>query len=133
MSIQLAGCVILDENHKIYLLHRNKKGVTQWELPGGKVEPGETPEQAAIRELDEELGVKVRIDKKLGGTTFTESELMFEYTWFVASIESGTLDIKEPESFDDLRSFSIAELADLTLSNNMKKLFESIQSKVITL
>jgi 8-oxo-dGTP diphosphatase len=51
-------------------MHHNKKGITQWELPGGKLEAGETSEVAAMRELYEELGVIVALERELGSMGF---------------------------------------------------------------
>lgn len=133
MDIRLAGCVILDEANRIHLLHRNKKGVTQWELPGGKAEAHETDEQAAIREVVEELGVTVTVTKKLGVTHFTENDISYIYSWFLAVIEKGKPSICEPEAFDDLKSFSPTELANLKLSTNMKQLYEALLTSRIQL
>lgn len=131
MSLNLAGCVILDKNKNIYLLHRNKSGLTQWELPGGKVKVGENTEQAATRELKEELGISVNLTKRLGDTHFEENGTDHMYTWFLAEIYVGEMTICEPETFDDLRSFSMSELAELDLSNNMKKLREAILTGLV--
>lgn len=133
MSVRLAGCVIFDKSQKMHLLHRNKNGMVQWELPGGKVEEGESAENAAIRELKEELGIDVKILKELGGASFIENEKEFEYVWFLATIESGNPHICEPETFDDLGSFTVSELASLKLSGNMQGLYAEIKGGNVNL
>jgi 8-oxo-dGTP pyrophosphatase MutT (NUDIX family) len=61
---RLAGRVlVIDPDGQLLLLHeRVEDGSTQWVVPGGGIEPGETPAQAAVRELAEETGIAVSID-----------------------------------------------------------------------
>jgi 8-oxo-dGTP diphosphatase len=66
-----AACVVLiDDRHRLLLVKRRvapKPGM--WCLPGGFVECGETPEQAALRELHEETGLTGRVNTLIGATT----------------------------------------------------------------
>ena len=59
----VAACALVDADGRILLAQRpeGKQLAGLWEFPGGKVEPGETPEETLIRELDEELGITTKI------------------------------------------------------------------------
>ena len=56
----VSACALLDADNRVLLAQRpdGKAMAGLWEFPGGKVEAGETPEEALIRELQEELGVQ---------------------------------------------------------------------------
>jgi 8-oxo-dGTP diphosphatase len=58
---------VIERSGQILIAQRKNLGhhPLKWEFPGGKVEPGETPEAAVIRELQEELGIAARIDREL--------------------------------------------------------------------
>ena len=60
-----AGGVILDSEGKVLILRRKTEGT--WVLPKGRVEPGETLKQTALREVEEETGLReLRIIKEIG-------------------------------------------------------------------
>ena len=92
-----AACVVLiDNQQRILLVKRNvppKEG--QWCLPGGFIECGETTEQAALRELQEETGLTGHINTLIGVTTspgtFYKSILLVGYlvTHFLGSAKAG--------------------------------------------
>ena len=57
----VVGAAIVDEQGRIFAAQRPEGGAhaLEWEFPGGKVEAGESPQEALARELHEELGVEV--------------------------------------------------------------------------
>lgn len=65
--LEVVAAVITDKRGRI-LLNRRPAGrelAGLWEFPGGKIEPGETPDVALMRELKEELGIKAQVDARL--------------------------------------------------------------------
>lgn len=58
----VVACALVDTDRRVLIAQRppGKALAGLWEFPGGKVEPGETPEAALIRELEEELGVSTK-------------------------------------------------------------------------
>jgi 8-oxo-dGTP diphosphatase len=60
--VLVAACALVDADRRVLIAQRpeGKSMGGLWEFPGGKIEPGETPEAAIIRELEEELGVSTQ-------------------------------------------------------------------------
>lgn len=58
----VVACALVDADRRVLIAQRpeGKAMAGLWEFPGGKVEPGETPEAALIRELEEELGISTK-------------------------------------------------------------------------
>jgi 8-oxo-dGTP diphosphatase len=58
----VSACALIDSENRVLLAQRppGKPLEGLWEFPGGKIEPGESPEQTLVREMMEELGIKVK-------------------------------------------------------------------------
>jgi len=79
-----ARAIIIRKQH-IALIKRQRDGQEYYVLPGGGMEPGETPEQTAIRESREELGLRIAIERLLAKITFRGREQYY----FLARVTGG--------------------------------------------
>lgn len=69
-----------------------------WEFPGGKIEPGETPEAALIREIKEELNTTISIERFLMTVEYDYPEFHLSMDCYRCSVLEGHLDLIEHES-----------------------------------
>jgi 8-oxo-dGTP diphosphatase len=85
----VAGLILRDSRILVCQRRRDDSHPLQWEFPGGKVEPGEIPEGALVRELREELGVEATIGRELFRTRhrYRESGQTLEIIFFQASVD----------------------------------------------
>lgn len=134
-EIRLAGCVIRDDQGRVLLLHRNTPKLSQWEIPGGKSDPGEDGPTTAARELREEVGIEVEINRYLGCCNFIEDGTSMSYTWFLARIRSGTPRVVEHHRHDRCEFLDIDQISriEAELSATAKSLLHKINARTITL
>ncbi|SDZ93396.1 (deoxy)nucleoside triphosphate pyrophosphohydrolase [Pedobacter hartonius] len=95
--IDVSCALITGHNGKVLVAQRSSvmRLPLKWEFPGGKVEPGETPEECLLRELAEELGVVVEIVKAMAPHEHAEIRLIP----FVCVIRLGEIKLAEHAAF----------------------------------
>ncbi len=82
---------------KVLLIQRNKEPwLYKWGTPGGKIQAGETPEEAVIREINEEIGVRFKPEKRLKTYHIEDDEYSVNTILFAGSID-GEITIEEKE------------------------------------
>ena len=101
-QITVSGAIILRENNGIKEIFATQRGYGDWkgwwEIPGGKLEIGETPEQCIVREIREELATEVRAEKILGVVDYDYPTFHLTMHCILCTIVSGDLKLLEHEA-----------------------------------
>lgn len=113
--IEISGAVVIDTG-KLLLLH--KKSSEHFELPGGKVEDGETYEEAMKREVKEEIDCEVKVKKYLGYVEFVRKGKGFRSHMFLVELKD-VPKVNEPEEFSKLIWMPLSEYQKFVLAPNV--------------
>ena len=96
------AAVIIDESDGVKKVFATARGYGAykgwWEFPGGKIEAGETPREALVREIAEELTARIEAGELLKTIEYDYPEFHLSMDCFLAKVVSGRLELKEAES-----------------------------------
>ena len=97
-TIRVAAAVIL-RNGQVFATQRGYGDWKDyWEFPGGKIEPGETPEEALAREIREELDTVIAVGRKIASVVYDYPAFRLSMDCFLAEVLEGSLILKEHEA-----------------------------------
>jgi 8-oxo-dGTP diphosphatase len=123
------GVFVKKDGKFLFLKRKGAHGEGDWSFPGGHLEFGETPEECALREIEEEVGINVKNLRRVGFTNdiFTKEGKHYITLFIMADYDSGNAIIKEPQKCDKLEWFGWDDLPEnlfLPIANLKKEGFD---------
>lgn len=123
--IQVVAAIIHDAEGRIFATQRGygefKDG---WEFPGGKIETGETPEEALRQEIWEELETRIEVERLMETVEYDYPQFHLTMHCFLCRVESGRLELKEHEAARWLTKEELGSVdwlpADLQIIDKLK-------------
>ena len=116
------GIIAITPENKVVLVKQYRKAIEKelWEIPAGKIEPGENPKESAIRELKEETGYSAQSIKLLHkfytSAGFSNKKI---YIYLAENLTSGSQDFDDDE-FIETKEFSLNEVYDMIYNNDIE-------------
>ncbi len=125
MTITLAANLIVEDGRLLMLYRDDKK---YWELPAGKVEDGELPKDAAVREAQEEIGCSVLVRSSWGkfDLDFEHDDEAYRTRGFISDIVDGDPVLVE-DRFSELAWVDEKELRELELAPNLQRIVPELR------
>lgn len=129
-NVKVVAAIIIN-NGKVFATQRGygefKDG---WEFPGEKIEIGETPEQALVREIQEELDTQINVNEKIDTVEYDYPNFHLSMDCFICNIIKGDLILKEHEA---AKWLSKDELYSVDWLPADKDLIEKIKEHIKTI
>ena len=97
-TIEVVAAIIHQEGRILATQRGYGEWKGMWEFPGGKMEAGETEEEAIVREIREELNVGIRVERKVCTVEYDYPQFHLRMHCFWCSIVEGELELKEHQS-----------------------------------
>lgn len=95
-------CAIIEHEDRVLVTQRSETMAEPllWEFPGGKLEPGESEEECLVREIMEELSIKVVPLKRLTPVVHATPAKTIQLIPYICSFEGGTIDLLEHRAYE---------------------------------
>ncbi len=94
-EIKVVAAIIQKENKILATKRGYGEFINMWEFPGGKIEPGETKEEALIREIKEELNIEINVDEFVIDIEYQYPNFYLFMSCFMCSIKEGSIKLLE--------------------------------------
>lgn len=106
----IAAAVIVQDGHLLLVRRRVAEGSLSWQFPSGQIEPGESPEDAAVRETFEETGLVVAARRQLGDRVHPNTKRQMFYV--EADALAGTAYVADAEELDAVAWVKSSEISE---------------------